>query len=106
MKYDKQFITDENIRIDENEYTNSVFRNCRIIFTGKGPARFSNCQFEECQWVFDDAAEETIQYLAALYTGLDPGGKDLVEGIFDSIRRGGVGHGSLMPGPSKELLRR
>jgi hypothetical protein len=106
MKYDQKLFTDEDIRIDENVYTSCIFRNCRIIFTGKGPAQFSNCKFDQCQWVFDDAAEQTIQYLAALYTGLGPGGEDLVEGIFDSIRQGGVGHGAIVPGTPKELLRR
>lgn len=106
MRYDQKLITDENIRIDEDEFTNCWFKNCRIIFTGKGPARFSNCKFDECQWVFDDAAEETIQYMAKLYTDLGLGGQALVEGIFDSIRQGGIGYGTLMPGPPKELLRR
>lgn len=106
MRYDHKLFTDEDIRIDEDEFTNCEFVNCRIIFTGKGPASFSNCKFDQCQWVFDGPAEDTIQYLAALYTGLGPGGQDLVEGIFDSIRKGGVGHGALIPGPPKEILRR
>jgi hypothetical protein len=105
MKYENSLITDENIRIDEDEFVNCLFKKCRIIFTGKGPALFTNCRFDECQWVFDDAAEETLQYLATLYQ-LGPGGESLVDGIFDSIRQGGVGHGTLIPGPSKELLRR
>ncbi|HEX5498449.1 MAG TPA: hypothetical protein VFX03_04445 [Thermomicrobiales bacterium] len=106
MRYVKKTFQNQNIHIDEDEYESCRFQDCRIIFTGKGPARFANCKFDECQWVFDDAAEETIQYLAALYTGLGAGGRALVEAIFQGIREGGVGHGTLVPGPSAAALRR
>jgi|SRR5689334_2185108 hypothetical protein len=106
MRYVNQQFRDENIHIDEDEYQFCRFQNCRIIFSGNGPARFSNCKFDECQWVFDGAAEETIQYLAALYSGLGAGGRALVEGVFQGIREGGVGHGTLIPGPPTEALRR
>lgn len=97
--------TDEDIHIDEARYVDCVFRNCRIIFTGKPLPGFENCSFDSCQWVFDGPAENTIQYFAALYTGLGPGGRELMEGIFDSIRRGGVGHGALVSGIPEPMLR-
>lgn len=102
---DKQ-ISDENVYVDQNEYVHCLFIRCRIIFTGRGPARFERCTFDQCDWVFDGAAEETIQYLAALYNGLGSGGQDMVEGIFDSIRQGGTGHGILQASTRAELLRR
>lgn len=106
MQYDHKRFINENVRIDENEYTDCTFVNCRVIFSGKGPTRFTNCKFDQCTWVFDGPAEETIQYLAALYSGLGPGGQDLIEAVFDSIRQGGVSTGELVSGSSAELSRR
>jgi hypothetical protein len=40
-----------------------------------------------------------------MYNGLGPGGRDIVEGIFESIRQGGVGHGILTSTPSPALHR-
>ncbi len=97
MNYDGKTFTDVTIRIDEDVFTNSKFVRCRIVFTGVRPARFENCVFDRCEWVFDGPAENTIQYLAAMYNGLGTGGRELVEGLFDSIRKGGVGHGILVP---------
>jgi hypothetical protein len=106
MRIENKQISDENVHVDSNEYIYCLFIRCRIIFTGKGPVRFERCTFDACDWVFDAAAEETIQYLAALYAGLGPGGRDLVEGLFDSIRQGGTGHGTLRPSTPEELVRR
>ena len=106
MRVENKLITDENVFVDQNEYINCVFERCRIIFTGKGPARFSGCRFILCEWVFDGAAEETIQYLAALYNGMGTGGADLVEGVFESIRKGGAVPETLEPISREELLRR
>jgi hypothetical protein len=106
MRFIREVFRDETIEIDEDEYQQCRFVNCRIVFSGKGPARFSDCKFDECQWVFDGAAEETIQYLAALYTGVGEGGRMLVEAIFNSIRQGGVGHGALQREPPAAALRR
>lgn len=103
MIVQNKHIFDKNVLVDENHYIDCRFTRCRIIFTGKGPVRFDRCTFEECDWVFDDAAEETIQYLAAIYNGMGASGRDMVEGIFDSIRRGGTGHGILRPSTREEI---
>lgn len=100
MRYDGNQFTDETIKIDEDEFTNCRFIGCRIVFTGAGQAKIENCVFDRCQWVFDGPAENTIQYLAAMSNGLGPGGREIVEGIFESIRKGGVGQGILVPAPS------
>ena len=97
--------TDEDVHIDEAKFINCIFRSSRIIYAGKPLPGFTNCSFDSCQWVFDGPAENTIQYFAALYTGLGPGGKELVEGVFDSIRQGGVGHGALVQGIPEPVLR-
>ena len=71
--------TDEDVHIDEAQFFNCTFIACRIIYTGKPLPGFNNCTFDRCQWVFDGAAENTIQYFAALYTGLGPGRREIIE---------------------------
>jgi hypothetical protein len=100
MRYDNLIFTDETVKVDGNTYFNCRFVDSRIVYEGGPLPKFEHCVFERCQWVFDGPAENTIQYFALLYTGLGPGGKELMEGVFDSIRQGGVGHGTLLPTPA------
>ncbi len=91
---DRVFVN-QDVVVDDVLYQRCQFRRCRIVFRGTGRANFDGCLFDECEWVFDDAAENTLEYLAYMYSGLDAGGRALVDGIFERIRRGGVGHGNL-----------
>jgi hypothetical protein len=100
MRYENLHFTDETVAVDDNQYENCRFTASRIVYAGGGVPVFANCVFDSCQWVFDGPAENTIQYFATLYTGLGPGGQQLIEGVFDSIRQGGVGHGTLLPTPA------
>jgi hypothetical protein len=103
MRYTFKQFDDETIRIDEDEYADCTFTKCRIVFTGAGPARFERCTFDRCEWVFAGAAETTLLYLRSLYSGIEPGGQELVEALFESIRKGGVGQGVLDPAMSPVL---
>lgn len=94
---------DQTIPVDDVLYQGCQFTRCRIVFQGTGHAHFETCVFNECQWVFDNGADNTLQYLAYLYRVLGPGGPDLVESIFASLRQGGVGHGALAYLPSSAL---
>jgi hypothetical protein len=100
MRYENLHFTDETVEVDGNEYQNCRFTESRIVYSGGAVPRFANCVFDRCQWVFDEAAENTIQYFALLYNGLGAGGQELIEGVFDSIRKGGVGYGTLLPTPA------
>ncbi len=100
MLYENLLITDEDVEVDGQKFKNCRFVRCRIIYNGGKVPEFIQCAFESCQWVFDGPAENTIQYFALLATGLGPGGSEVAESIFDSMRRGGVGHGTFVPTPA------
>jgi hypothetical protein len=100
MRYDNLHFTDETVQVDGNAYHDCRFTVSRIVYEGGPIPEFVNCVFDRCQWVFDGPAENTIQYFALLYTALGPGGRELIENIFESIRKGGVGHGTLLPTPA------
>ena len=100
MRYEGKRFTNQIVEVDNNQFVDCMFIKCGLRFTGAGVVGYQDCVFDECEWIFDGPAENTIQYLAAMYNGLGSGGRDIVEGIFDSIRRGGVGHGILVHTPS------
>lgn len=100
MRFQGQQFANKTVEVDNNQFVDCKFTNCVLRFTGAGAVGYQNCVFDRCEWMFDGPAETTIQYLAAMYQGLGPGGRDIVEGIFDSIRQGGIGHGILHYTPS------
>jgi hypothetical protein len=95
MLFEDQSFTDQAIDVDGKQFKRCVFFRCKIIFSGQAPTSYDDCVFNECHWVFAGGAEQTLHYLTALYHGLGEGGRAIVEGIFDSIRRGGVSDGVL-----------
>jgi hypothetical protein len=100
MRYENLIFTDETVPVDGNTYFACHFVDSRLLYEGGEVPIFERCVFERCQWAFEGPAENTIQYFALMYTKLGPGGREIIEGIFDSIRRGGVGHGTLQPTPA------
>ena len=79
-----------SILIDGSEYYECTFVRCTIRFGGKleGLA-LVGCKFVDCTWELVYEADSTIEFLAQLYSGFgsgDPQGRDIVEGIFSSIR--------------------
>jgi hypothetical protein len=96
---DQQF-KNQRVNVEGTGFQNCRFTNCHIIYTGGTLPVFASCIFDRCQWVFDGPAENTIQYFALLATQLGPGGLEIIEGVFESIRRGGVGHGILEHTPA------
>lgn len=92
IRYDNQTFTTDTIDVDGNQYHSCTFNHCKIVFRAADGTKFIDCTVNRCDWVFTKGAEQTIQYLTALYNGQGEGGRDLVEGLFESIRQGGTVH--------------
>jgi hypothetical protein len=84
---DKQFSA-ERVEVDGFTFERCIFDRCRIVYSAAGPVQFKDCKFISCDWVFNDAADLTLAYLAALYRGLGDEGRTLVDSIFQEIRTG------------------
>lgn len=84
------------VRIDGTLYVNCTFDECKLVFKGEEAFGFEGCNLIRCEWAFDGPAETVLLFLASLYR-MGPEGKDLVEGIFQSIRSGDVFQGYLLP---------
>ena len=55
-------------------------------FGGTGPVELNECGFNNVQWVFTGAAQNTLNFLHGIYSGMGEGGIQLVEATFDNIR--------------------
>ena len=71
---------------DFASYENCRFEHCALVYSGYGPISMSGCSFVEVKWVFVDAAQNTLQFLTAMYHSGSEGGRQLVEQTFNNIR--------------------
>jgi len=87
MRYEEKTFKNEELRLDGNEYANCSFASCSLFYGGSDAVAFSNCRFDQCQWAFVDSASNTLRFMAGLYHGLGQGGRDLIEQLFENIRK-------------------
>ena len=71
--------------LDNNSFTNCSFSNCELEFSGKGPVGMTGCEFNNVRWVFSGPAENTLNFLSAMYNGMGEGGKQVVEATFADV---------------------
>lgn len=74
------------MKLDNNSYTSCKFINCVMEYGGSGPVELNNCEFTNVQWVFSGSAQNTLNFLSAMYQGMGEGGKQIVEATFENIR--------------------
>jgi hypothetical protein len=80
------------VKLDNNEFTDCKFFNCLMEYSGLGPASIYGCQFVDVQWVFAGPAQNTLQFMHAVYHGMGDGGRKLIEQTFENIKKPGVPH--------------
>ncbi len=78
------------IDLDFQEFSECIFDGCTLVYAGGAPPSIVGCTFKESNFIFEGAAANTIQFMAALYRGAGEGGKDLIEKTFDNIRQGNL----------------
>jgi len=75
----------ERVVLDGKHFEDCSFDACRLVYRGGLPPDFVRCDFAAPQFVFEDAAQSTIQLMSAIYNGID---ERIIEKTFDEIRRG------------------
>ena len=77
------------VRLDGNQYKECTFVNSTLEYGGAGPVGLVGCVFDRVQWVFVEAAANTVRFLQALYHADEAGGggKTLIEKTFEEIRK-------------------
>lgn len=66
--------------LDGCNFIRCVFRRCEIIYRGASFG-LESCDFDNCNYNFQEAAGRTLEFLHML--GQGPEGRKLVEQIFD-----------------------
>jgi hypothetical protein len=80
----------ERIELDGCAFVDCTFKNCLLVFGATAPISLVNIVFDDVQWEFTKAAAMTTEFLAGLYR-LGDYGRGLVEGTFETIRKGPPG---------------
>lgn len=94
MKYADKTYSDEQVRLDGNEYLNCKFKRVELIFSAIAPVGLIGCDFDGCRWVFNGPAQQTLEFMSAMHNGNADGGRELIEKTFDNIRMGGAHAGT------------
>lgn len=76
----------ERIVLDGKHFEDCRFENCDLVYRGGVPPNFVRTDFAAPRFVFEDAAQSTVQFMSAIYNGID---ERIIEKTFDQIRQGG-----------------
>jgi hypothetical protein len=83
---DKSFLNSTET-LDGRVFEKCSFTNCTLVYRGGTIPVWTDCQFIECRFSFEDAAERTLNFMKILYHSCPPMGPQLVDTFFNSIRQ-------------------
>ena len=86
MRFIEQTFTNARIVLDYNEFERCTFITCTLVYNGNGGVGLVNSNIDNCQWVFEGPAGNTIQFMHGIYVAMGAGGRELMEATFESIR--------------------
>jgi hypothetical protein len=67
-RHEDSTFTDTTVQLDGNSYVGCRFIRCEILYSGGAlPGEFGDNVLEHCRFRFTDAAERTVQLLAAFH---------------------------------------
>jgi hypothetical protein len=81
---DREF-SGEQVVLDGKHFEDCTFDTCQLVYRGGTPPNFVRCDFAAPRFVFQDAAQSTVQLMSAIYNGID---ERIIEKTFDEIRKG------------------
>ncbi|MDB5453693.1 MAG: hypothetical protein JWO33_2271 [Caulobacteraceae bacterium] len=58
----------DTVLLDGEIFANCRFDACRLVYSGGAPPKFDGCEFNECEWKFDDAAARTLSFLKLMWS--------------------------------------
>ncbi|WP_187430019.1 hypothetical protein ROLI_026560 [Roseobacter fucihabitans] len=63
-------VTDKVVHLDYAELRDTIFRNCKMVYSGGQPPALENVTITECKFVFEGPALNTSSMMALLcHTG-------------------------------------
>lgn len=76
--------TGAQIVVDGKHFEDCDFDTCTFVYRGGVPPNFIRCEFASPHFVFEEAAQRTVQLMSAIYHGID---SRIIEMTFDEIRK-------------------
>jgi hypothetical protein len=86
MEHKEQTFTDVTEVIDGNQYIDCKFEKCLMIYRGGDIPSIRGCNFNDCRWQFEEAAERTLVFMRLIYHGMGSNGPEMIEAAFNSVR--------------------
>ena len=72
----------ETVALDAEFFSACELRDCRMSYRGGQPPKFESCSFIGCEWMFEDAAANTLAHLKTIWA---VGGKAPVQALIKTI---------------------
>jgi hypothetical protein len=80
MRYENKAFDNETIKLDDNDFIDCTFKNCKFVYAG-GHFNIERIRFDSLELTVEDAAARTLLLLRSLWT--DELGRQLVLGLLD-----------------------
>jgi hypothetical protein len=87
MEITGKTMSDATEVIDGNQYSDCRFKNCTMVYRGGEIPHITGCEFDNCSWHFDGAAERTLIFMRQMYHGMGAGGAQLIESTINALRQ-------------------
>ena len=72
----------ETVQLDGEYFSDSEFRDCRLVYSGGKPPVFDGCKFHGCEWKFEGPAANTLAHMRVVWAA---GGKAPVQAMIKEI---------------------
>ncbi len=86
MELSGETINSKQINLDGNSFIDCEITNSVLIYKGGPLPLLKDCRINDCQWSFAGEAANTLQFMAAMYSGMGVGGMDLIDQTISNIR--------------------
>ncbi|SCB16566.1 hypothetical protein [Rhizobium hainanense] len=80
---EKKRVADQIIKLDYADHRDTIFEHCKMIYEGGRPPSLINCDFIECEFIFEGPALNTVHFMAAIANGGAGGAELVVKGMLN-----------------------
>ena len=74
---------DVNITLDGAHLTGCIVKKCKVHYNGGEIPTLAKTSFQDCKFLFGDAAERTLRFLSHMYRS---GNQKTIDGLFELLR--------------------
>jgi len=91
MELTGEKIESKKVSLDGNTFIRCEISDSVLVYKGGALPVMKECQINDCQWSFAEEAANTLQFMAAMYSGMGLGGMDIIDQTISNIRNNAFG---------------